>query len=448
MKKSICLIALSIFCSPLAFGTTLEQALVQTYQTNPTLKSAREQAKATDELVPQALSGWRPSLFANGDLTYLDSDTDPEAPADGSNTSKDMSLTVEQPIYRGGATIASTKSAKNQVKASHENLRATENTVLLSAVQAYIDVIRDQAILELNIKNEEVLTKNLEATTARFEVGELTKTDVSQSEARLSNSKANVITARGNLNSSIAVYQSIIGESPADLQTPNVEKLKLPKSENEAIEMAMQNNPDIISASYLNEAGIAEIDNAYSNILPKVTLTGSVSKTYDPTKDIDDKEVSSIKANLSIPLYQSGQATSQIRQAKHNSNKRKIEIISNKKTVRSNTVSAWQDYQTAKSNTTARKDQIKANEIALNGVMEEELVGSRTILDVLDAEEDLLDSKVELVKAQRDTIFKSYELLSQVGNLTAKNLSLPTEYINAVDNYKKVKDKWWGVSID
>jgi outer membrane protein/adhesin transport system outer membrane protein len=445
--KKIYLLLLLLSFSPEAFSATLEEALVKTYQNNPKLNSSRKSAMASDELVPQAISGWRPTVTAGGKIYHTDKDTNPNSSADGSNSPKKWDVSITQPIYQGGATISSTNSAKNTVKATHETLRATENTVLLSAVESYVNVIRDRAILDLNKKNEQVLRRNLEATKARFDVGELTRTDVSQSEASLSNAIADVVTSQGDLNSSIAIYQSVVGEYPDNLINPEKE-ISLPKSKQEAIDMALKNNPTIVSSKYLNEAAQADVSTAVADLMPEIDLVGTIDKTYDSSSTVDSVSNGVISANLTVPLYKSGSSRSKIRQAKHTANQARIDVITAQRDVEADVISAWEAYESAKYNISAREDQIKANEVALAGVEQEELVGARTILDLLDAEQELLDSKVELVKANRDKIYKSYELIANIGSLTARNLSLPVDYWNANDNYNKVKNKWWGTGVN
>lgn len=446
MKKSGLLLFLFMFSSNVMAGT-LEQTLVKTYKDNPRLVSARKSVMAGDEVVSQALSGWRPTISAGGSIAIQDTDTTPDASADGHDNTKKWDLSIVQPIYKGGATVASTKSAKNNVRANHENLRATENDVLLSAVRAYVDVIRDEAILELNKLNMEVLVKNLEATEARFDVGELTITDVSQSEASLSNARANVVTAQGDLNSSTALYYSIVGEYPESLKAPSSD-LDIPASKDLAISQALKNSPDVLVSQYLDKAAESDIDVINAELLPSLNLTGSIDATYDPSNSTDDVRSSTIKASLTVPLYKSGSSRSKIRQAKHKANQKRIEVLTAQRDVEANTIAAWEDYKAAQSNIVARESQINANEIALQGVFEEEKVGARTVLDVLDAENDLLNSKVELVKANRNKTYSAYKLIANMGKLTAKDLSLPADYWNADDNYNKVKSKWWGTGVN
>ncbi|MCT4574639.1 MAG: TolC family outer membrane protein [Alphaproteobacteria bacterium] len=446
MKKYVYLLCLTMFANA-SQASVLNSVLVKTYNNNPTIRSMRQTVKSNDENVAQALSGWRPAIQASGSVSYEDKNTSPVSSSDGNNTSESVLLSVSQPLYKGGETVASVRSAKNKVKSYHENLKKVENTVLLSAVKAYVDVIRDRAILDLNDKNVKVLEKKLEATKSRFEVGELTQTDVSQAEASLSEAIADRVSAKSDLNSSISYYQSIVGEYPHDLKDPILIS-KIPASQTEAINLAMKYNPDIRSAIYLEKASKDDVNVKYAGLLPEVTITGGIRKNYDVSDYIDDTDNSYITANLTIPLYKSGSVSSKIRQAKHLSNQKSIDVVKTKREVSYDIVRAWQTYQAAISTISARELQIEANDIALKGVQEEELVGSRTVIDVLDAEQDLLDSKVDLIKSHRDKIYKSYELLSKIGCLTAKDLKLDVDYWNPEDNYNKVKNKWWGVGVN
>jgi len=442
MKLRTYILVALMMHSSLSFADTLNEVLVKTYNYNPTLKSAEESIKANNELMPQALAGWRPTISANASISHEDVNIS------GSNDPRNIGLTITQPLYKGGATVASTESADNKIRSSINNFISIENSVLLSAVEVYVDVIRYQNILILNKKNVEVLQKKLEATEARFEVGELTLTDVSQARASLSKATAEMKTARGDLNSSIAKYNSIVGEYPKELVQPFVDSSLLPVTREAMVNLALEKNPSIISASYSEKAASSDIEVSNAELLPEVDLIGSFSNTKNYSDSVDSYENTSIKALLSMPLYNSGASRSRIRQSKYIANSKKIDLEKAKRQVFTNTIEAWENYSTAMSNMEARQDQIQANEIALSGLEEEELVGARDVLDVLDAEQDLLDSKVELIKAQRDKIYSFYELQSIIGALTAKYLQLPVSYWEAEASYNKMKNQWWGTEIE
>lgn len=446
LKKNIYLILILLMSSAVK-AETLEQALIRTYDTNPKIVSSRKYVMSRDELVPQALSGWRPTIESELGIKYNDKEYSSDSTIGTEDLSREVKVSIVQPLYRGGATVSSTKSAENIVKASHELLISVENEILLSAIGSYIDVIKDEAILKLNKKNYEVLSKNHEAIESRFEVGELTKTDLSQSVASMSNSEANLVTAEGNLKTSNAKYRSIIGVYPKDLKIPEIGEVSWSDKE-EFIDDVLRRNPTALAARYYSSSSENDINTVTAGLLPKVNLYGSFNKTFDPYETEDYTENGIIGANLVLPLYKSGSVRSKIRQAKHISNQKRIEVISVTRDVEALAIKAWEDYEIAKTNIVAKKNQIKANEIALYGVSEEESVGERAILDVLEAEENLLLSKVDLIKARREEIYKYYELTSKIGGLTADALNLNVNVWNAEDNYNKIKNKWWGTSVN
>ncbi|MFO1059199.1 MAG: TolC family outer membrane protein [Dongiaceae bacterium] len=440
-------LVLSLAAATPAAAQQLLDSLATAYANNPQLRAARAQLRAVDEQVPQALSGWRPTIAIQGQVGTEAIKTD--TPQTESNRygldPRGVDLTITQPLYQGGRTVAATSAAENNVRAQRALLLATEQSILLSSVQAYMDVVRDTAVLQLTINNEQVLRRDLEATRDRFNVGEVTRTDVAQAEAALALAIAQRIQAAGNLTSSRARYTEFIGDPPVNLVSPPPPIKLLPANEGETVAGSV-NNPDVISAQYVERAARDQVDVAFGQMLPSASLVGTLSRGTD-TSNVKDLTVNSasIIAQVTIPLYQAGNPDSQVRQAKQTAGQRRLEIDQQRRSAVQNATTAWQQLSTARSQIVSFQAQVKANTIALEGVRQEAQVGARTVLDVLDAEQTLLQSQVNLVGAQHDEIVACYSVLAAVGRLTARNLGLKVSYYDPESHYKQVRDKWWGI---
>lgn len=444
-------IALSmVFFAGAAQSETLEDALVKAYQGNPTLKSERARLRASDEGVPQALSGWRPTVSVSGSYGVQRSDSTTNGPA---NKVADVtepltgSLTVSQNIYRGGRTVAATESAENTVKADRARLSAAEQTVLLGAVTAYADVVRDQAVVELNINNERVLERQLEATRDRFRVGEVTRTDVSQAESRLSRASADRIAAEGSLTDSRAAYENVVGEPPGVLQ-PAKPLESLPVSLQEAVAAAKRGNFGVLQARYVEMAAKSGVREIVGELLPTLSVDGSMATNHETSTDRSENQTVSVIARVSVPLYASGSVTSRVRAAKQTVSQRRDELNQAVRDAIEDATEAWQVLQTGRAQIRAFSAAVTAAKIALEGVREEANVGSRTVLDVLDAEQELLDARVGLVRARRDELVATYQLREAIGDATAANLGLPVEIYDVEKHYREVRGKWWGLNAD
>ena len=427
-----------------AAAQTLDEALIQTYQSNPTLSAARAQLRATNERVPQALSGWRPTLEAQGSGgKAYDDDVRPSNGGEGrSPASADLTLT--QPLYRGGRTVAGTDRAENEVLAERSRLAATEQDVLLSAVTAYADVWRDQSVLELNINNEQVLTRQLEATQDRFDVGELTRTDVAQSESRLSSATADRIGAQGNLSSSRATFENVIGIYPGNLvQAPLPGGL--PESHDAIVDIAEAANPSVLAANYDELAAQRSVREVEGELLPTVELQGSVGYQHERTSRTSEGSNAEVLAVVRVPLYQQGAVSSRVRESKQVASQRRLEVRQALRRAREDAISGWERLLTARAQIASLQQSVRANEIALEGVRQENAVGARTVLDVLDAEQELLDAQVSLVSAQRDEIVASFQVLTAIGRMTAADLGLGTAVYDPETDYRAVREKWFGL---
>ena len=427
-----------------ANAETLQDALASTYENNPSLLAQRANVRSVDENVPQALSGWRPEVYATGELAAQHSSSNLQASGTDKNTTpRQAALVVSQPIYTGGQTVASTKSAEADVSAARASLLSTEQDIFQSAVEAYMNVLRDEALVELNRNNTAVLRRQLEAANDRFEVGEITRTDVAQAEARLSDSISNQIQSEGNLRSTRANFERIIGRSPEALEDPLVPS-DFPESEDAALAIALENHPDIEAAKFNEESSRYDIRATSGQLLPSVSVDGRLSTGKETSAAGSNTDSARIGAVLTVPLYQSGSVYSQVRQARQINSQRMQEIEESVRAVREFVIQSWEQLETARSRIGSNEEAVRANTIALEGVEQEAQVGSRTTLDVLNAEQELLQSKVNLVTARRDQYVSIYTVLASVGRLNARDLNLNVDYYDPAGNYDRVRNKWFG----
>ena len=423
---------------------TLVDALVAAYLNNPTLEAGRAQLRVVDENVPQALSGWRPTVEIDSSIGVNRSEINSLKAKTLSPWSGELS--VVQPLYRGGRTIAGTEQAESEVLAERARLLTIEQDILLATSVAYIDVLRDEAVVELNQRNVQVLQRQLEATQDRFEVGEITRTDVAQAEARVSRSVSDRVQSEGNLVSSRASYTRLVGIAPGTLE-PAPRLRDLPESEASAIEIAMENNPLLAAARSDEEASRHAIDVSRGRLLPVVDLNGNVSHAEDVSTSVKESDDFGVSAQVTIPLYQSGAVYSEIRQNREINSQRRIQVEETRRNVVEEVTQSWEALTTAQAEIQSRRDEVRAAEIALEGVRQESIVGARTTLDVLDAEQELLDARVALVVAERGEFIASFELASSIGGLTARNLELPVELYDVGTHYGEVRNLRWGPDI-
>lgn len=443
------LIALSVLAGLLtvapweARAITLEEALARAYETNPTLQASRAELRATDEQIAQAKSLRRPTLDVTGQIGPEAVDTDIGESGLGANGS--VALNLNQPIYRGGSIDASISQADNVILAQRATLISVEQQVLIRAVTAFSDVVRDQAVVELTRKNVEVLTRQLEATRTRFEVGELTRTDVAQAEARLAGAEAERIAAEGLLTTSKAIYREVIGEDPVDLETPKP-PANLPASEAETVAES-SNNPALTAAKFLERAARDGIDVVFGELLPRVDVVGRL-QALDEVSEVGRYENSAgVFLQVKIPLYQAGGVGSRVRASKQVVSQRRQQVQEQQRSTEQQATSSWRALVTARAQITSFQSQVEATRVALEGVREEASVGARTILDVLDAQQEYLVAQVNLVRASRDEVVAAHQVLAAVGRLTAGGLGLPATRYDVDRHYNEVKDKFWGTEI-
>jgi TolC family type I secretion outer membrane protein len=420
---------------------TLDESLAQAYLSNPTLLAARAELRSVDETIAQALSGYRPTLEASGELAYAREQSD--ISSWHTTHPNNVALTLTQPLYTGGRTEASTSQADNLIYAQREFLTATEQDVMLSVVTVYIDVILAEAVLELSRNNEDRLQRQLQATEDRFRVGEVTRTDVSQAKASLASAVADRLAAEGALASARADFESIVGSPAGELTNPGP-VTGLPTTSESALDIAEVEHPTIRGAQYSELAAIDNVDVEFSDVLPQVSVVGLLSRNYDVSIGLDRQDTAAVLAQVTVPLYQAGFQSSQIRQAKQLVAQARDQIDEARRQVLSSVITAWEQLTTAQAQITAFQEQVSANEVALEGTQREAEVGERTVLDILDAEQALFESQISLVTAQRDEVVASYGLQSAMGRLTAAYLGLPVQLYDVDTYYREARDSWWG----
>jgi outer membrane protein len=448
--------ACAIVASSLATAQTLESALSYTYQNNPTLNAQRASARSTDESVPQALSGYRPrvSLSASIAEQYLDNltkSTSGNAPvytrSAGMNAVQVYGGTITQTLYNGNQTASRTRQAEQLVSAARETLRLAEQAVLLAAATAYMNLIRDQAIYDLQRRNVEVLEEQLRQTRDRFSVGEVTRTDVAQAESRLAAARASMLAAESNQTTSRATYRQVIGLEPGRLSPARPVDRFSPNNLQQAIVDARSRHPSVTTAMFNVDAAVFQVKIAESALSPTVNLVGNVQKQFGSTSSLSVLETFTAFAagQITIPVYQGGGEYAAIRQAKETLQQRHADLDTVRDQARQTLVQAWGQLEAAKAQIQATQAQVNASEIALNGVREEARVGQRTTLDVLNAQQELVNARVALVTAQRDRVVASYTLLAAAGNLSAHVLGLNAPIYDPTVHYHQVRDVWAGV---
>lgn len=452
MKKTFVaglMFATALSVSMSARASTIFEALSETYNTNPTLQAQRAYLRSVDENVAIAKSGFRPTLSVDGGYrtknSNVDSDSQVGRVGGGDTDTTSIAAKISQPLFNGFSTVNSVKSADQYVRAEQNNLYNVEQNVFLDAATAYLDVLRDTAIVKLQKNNEKLLKKRLDETLQRFNVGEVTRTDVSQARARHSQAKSDRIASEGTLQASKANYVRLIGSRPEELTEPENIKTFLPKDYDEALNYALHKNFSIRQAkNILNSKGY-DVYAATGELLPQVSADAAASHNKSDnsgyTGDVTTDDVE-LGVNLSIPLYQGGATRARIRQTKYQKWQAQEAVLEARRAVESTVSSAWEYMKANEAQIAAIKEQVKANAIALDGVQKEEALGNRTVLDVLDAYQELLNSNVNEVTARRDYYVSAMQLLVAMGKMTAKDLNLDVKLYDAKKFYKETRDKW------
>jgi outer membrane protein len=433
-----------------ARSDTLEWALVQAYQNNPSLNAQRAALRAVDENVPLALSAYRPklSVTAAGGFNYfrqLNTSKNGSTSIGEDLGTRQFGATATQTLFNGFQTANRTRQAESQVMGTRETLRVTEQQVLLDAATAYMNLLRDQAILDLNRRNVEVLTEQLKQTRDRLNVGELTRTDFAQAESRLAAGRSQLLLAQSNYITSQANYRRVIGVNPGRLDpgTP-VDRLS-PAILSRAITEGETQSPSVLAAAYGVDVAELAVKISEGALYPNLGLTAAYTQSYDTQPQSLRQTNVSILGQLTVPLYQGGAEYSAIRQSKETVGQQRLNLDVNRDQARATVVQSWGQLDAAKAQIEATTAQVNAAEIALDGVREEARVGQRTTLDVLNAQQELVNARVALVTAQHDRVVASYVLLAAVGRLSMQRLGLNVMIYDPQVHYQQVRDAWIGV---
>ena len=430
-----------------ARSETIQGALARAYHANPELNAQRATTRAADESLPQALSGYRPKVTGSADVGIVDqnSHTAGRAYSHDRYPPRGLSVSVDQTLFNGGRTGNAVLGAESKILGARETLRNTEQTILLNAATAYMNVLRDTALLNLRRNNIEVLTTQLRQTSDRFRVGEVTRTDVALSESRLAKARSDSFVAEANLKTSIATYQQYVGDPPKQLSPAKSVEALLPKSRDAAVTLSLREHPAIIATLHGVDQQQLQVKTIEGELYPTLSVSAGFARRYDSTSLGSDVWQGSLIGRLSVPIYEGGAVYSRVREAKETLASQKIAVDTQRERVRQLVVSSWGILEATKAQITAAEAQVRAAEIALAGVREEARVGQRTTLDVLNSQQDVLDARVSLVTAQRDRIVASYTVLGATGRLSLRTLGVNVAAYDPKVHYQQVRGKWIGL---
>lgn len=427
-------------------AASLSDALIASYKNNPSLKAERSNLKATDENASQAFSGFLPTASFTKERGRESGHfgTRPEA----ATLTDNETFQLSQPLFKGGETISQVHRANNLIKAARYTLQLREQQVLLDAVTAYMDVVRDEKVLKISKNNEEVLQKHLQATQERFELGEVTRTDVAQSEARLSRATSDRILAEGQLEASRATYKRVILENPVAVSSPkNIPDV--PNNLDKVLSVAFKQSPALLKSTFDEKTAKNEVGIFTARLLPDASLNVTSRRDAGGISFAGSElDSDAVTVRVTVPLYQSGAEYSRIRQAKQTESARRYDVDNTRNTVRENAIRAWQQLQVTNATIKSSESTVRAAKVALDGVQQEADVGSRTTLDVLDAEQELFVAKTDLVRAKHNQVVATYSLLGAMGQLTASSLGLKVETYDPVKHYEAVRYRPFGLGVD
>jgi outer membrane protein len=444
-----------------AWAESMSGALSLAYRANPDLNQQRAGVRAQDENIPRTTAAYRPTVSATAQYGFnhlaeaegsagagliagtgaanqggLDYNTEPAT----------VGLSVTETIFNGNRNYNGVRQAESNILGARETLRNTEQTVLQNGATAYMDVLRDTAILDLRKNNIIVLEEQLRQTRDRFNVGEVTRTDVAQAASSLASARSDYFTAQANLETSIANYHQVIGVDPSRLEPARSVEALLPHTVAEAINVALAEHPSVVAALHAVDAAALQVKLVEGELYPTVSVVGSVSQNYNyegyPGLRLFN---GSVMGQLTVPIYTGGEVDARARQSKELLSQAELQADVQRDTVRADVVSDWGLLETAKAVIKSDEAAVKAAEIALEGVREEARVGQRTTLDILNAQQTLLNARVSLVSAQRDRVVASYATLASIGELSAANIDLDVQEYDPTVHFDQVKDKWFGL---
>lgn len=428
-----------LFSAQAGQAETLYGALAKAYENNSSLNSTRAGVRVTDEAVPLAKSGLRPRITGTAGIS--------SAWQTGSTgvSSSSFGIEINQALFDGFQTQNNVKAAKAQVLAQRENLRNSEQNTLFDTVSAYMDVIQNRQIASLRAQNLEFLDEQVRASNARLEVGEGTRTDVSQATAQRAAAQAQLTAARAAAESAAATLRQLTASDITNLSSAQPISKGLPSSLDAAQQLASLAHPAILAQQHLVDAGVYSVKAAEGAFLPQVGLSAGLDRTWSSGSRVSPSDSASIGAQITVPIYQGGQASASVRQEKERLGQSRIDVDVTRDQVRAAVTSAWSQLYSSQAALNANNESVNAARLALDGVVQERDVGQRTTLDVLDAQATVLSAQIEMVQAQRNQVVASYALLSAVGRLSADYLGLGVKKHKPEEHYEAVQDKWFGL---
>lgn len=446
------LLSMSSALAGAAHAETLQDALAKAYRSNPTLTGARAGQRATDETVPIQKAAGRPGLDATG--SYSESILKPTISFTSPQRTLNANAQLSVPLYTGGSVRNGIKAAKTRVAAGQADLRGTEAAVFSQVVAAYMDVIRNSAVVALNQANVRALEVNLQATSDRFEVGDVTRTDVAQSESRLALARSDLQGADANLITARENYIALVGDAPDNLEPPPPLP-GLPATPDSAVQVALKDNPDILAAKKLREAQQFDVRAAKGTVLPTVTAftqAGYTNYLDTLTSSATGSQINKQAAagvQLNIPFYQGGRPAAQVRRSQALESQAMEKEIEVERSVIAQARSAYASWQASLESIQSNQKAVDAANLSLEGVRAENSVGSRTILDILNAEQEAVNAKVQLVTARRNAYVAGFSLLAAMGHAEADDLNLDAGALyDPMVNYDRVKGKWFDWDFD
>lgn len=434
--KRLSFSAAIVLCAVLApapvLAETLYQAMAKAYENNPDLNAARAGLRATDEGVAIAKSGYRPIISGAAVATSTQ--------INGRSTdSSSVSVTIQQTIFDGFQTRNQVRAAEASVYAGRESMRSDEIDILLATAQAYANVNRDNQIVNFRKQNIAFLQEQLSAAQARFRVGESTRTDVSLAEAQLAGARASLTAAVAQAKSSAAVYAQIVGTVPKNLKAVAIPRKLMPGNLDSAVSLGTTQHPAVLAAQHAVDAAGFNVKANEGALLPGVTVSGSVSE------DNNGLSTAQVQARLSVPIYQGGAASARVRQSKETLGQRRILVDSARRAIEQSVISSWAQMEASQATIEANRAQLAAANLALNGVVEERRVGQRTTLDVLNAQQSVLNAKEAIAQSERNAIVAAYSVLAATGRLTIERLGLQVARYDPEVHYQATKDRWYGL---
>jgi outer membrane protein len=439
------LLALAVPCQAGAGALSLKEALGIAYQTNPDLEGARAAVRAIDEGVAQANAGWRPTVSAAGSYGIQTMSV--------VGASKPLNahplvgqVTITEPVFRGGRTYAQVSKAKSDVRAARYELLQTEQQIMLQGITAYMDVVRDSIILGYNRENVRSLQTQLDAVQTQFKSGAVTKTDVLESQSRLARARTDVASAERQLATSRATFQNVIGR-PAETLEGNSAVPAVPNSRDMAEQIALAQHPNVLDAKARARSADLAVDDAAGALLPQVSLQGQYQYFKDQASifsKLPTQQVLSVTGQMSVPIYQGGGDEATVRRAKQLRQQSVMAINGSQRDVVQSVDSAWQDYQSALTAIQTSGEAVTASQAAVDGVKQEQGAGERSVIDILNAQQELLSAQVALASARHDRVVAAYRLLSATGQLNARSLGLDVRLYDPRDHYYENSSSWFG----